>query len=291
MRGRKRGKKSDHGLGIVGMAIERRRCAPPAGPAKEQVGADPCDLVQAGAPIGHDPIGVVMRRIAHRLIDRAVQRLFGDIAGAAPGGVARLPAIERSIASEGELTPGRSIRALEHHAAHGFRKGGMAQTIEDDLRNRLLADGVVARFVDLGRGEAIDRALLIRGRAAHAERPGRGIGTVRERDRLVIGPRLIGREVDKPKRLHRRKLCRRYDMLAGHALRGDLGGRRREDQDRQRHRDRDERDHHQQRPHARARAQRFRRAQRVDQRLLHLSGLKPREGSPAPTDTARRYRS
>ena len=43
------------------------------------------------------------------------------------------PAQLRSVAGEGELASGLSVRALIHDAAHGLRKARRTDTVEDDL--------------------------------------------------------------------------------------------------------------------------------------------------------------
>ncbi len=98
-----------------------------------------------------------MGRPADRRIDRAGERIFGDLPGAAPAVGVRL-AGERSVAGEGELAAGGARRAFINDAADGAREGWVADPVEHDLSYRALAVGVlVAGLVIDGAREAVQR--------------------------------------------------------------------------------------------------------------------------------------
>src|SRR3546814_7090722 len=88
------------------------------------MGAHRRHLVEARTPIGDHPIGMVVRRIADRLVDMTSERGLRDIARAIPGRIRKTPR-ERAVAGEGELTAGRPLRSLEDDPAHRLGESGM----------------------------------------------------------------------------------------------------------------------------------------------------------------------
>src|SRR5204863_9302851 len=102
---------------------------------------------------------VIVRRVADRRVDRARQRGLSDPIGAAPAGRIGF-AVERAVAGEGELAPGRPRRAFVDDAADARREGGVADTVQHDLGNRSPAGVVLASsFVINGAGEALEGLL------------------------------------------------------------------------------------------------------------------------------------
>ncbi len=98
---------------------------------------------------------MVMGRMADGAEDFAVQRHRRDLAGPAPGGFGRLPFGQCAIAREGELATGRAFLPLEHDAADRLGKGRMTEAIEHDLRDGLLALGIVARLIEHARRQTV----------------------------------------------------------------------------------------------------------------------------------------
>jgi len=211
--GRQPGHQRDIGLDARIGAVERRRRAPPAGPAEEEVRADLGDLLEAGAPIGNNPVGVIMRRMAHRLVDRAGQCGAGDVARALPGGGGGRIAQHRAIAGERELAAGRALRALEHDAADRLGKGRVACAVDDHLRDRPLAHRIVAGLVIDCCSEAIDGAGPAILGTVDIERPGRRIGQGREGNGRIPGARVVRRHDLKLDRLHFRQFGLRHHSV------------------------------------------------------------------------------
>ena len=79
-----------------------------------------------------------MRGGANRRVNRAAQRLISAAAGRLPRYITVAPG-ERAIASKGELAASRALRTLEHHPAHGFGKGRVADPVKYHLHHRALA--------------------------------------------------------------------------------------------------------------------------------------------------------
>src|SRR3546814_7932564 len=70
------------------------------------MGAHRRHLVEARTPIGDHPIGMVVRRIADRLVDMTSERGLRDIARAIPGRIRKTPrerAVHRSEENTSEL--------------------------------------------------------------------------------------------------------------------------------------------------------------------------------------------
>ncbi len=150
------------------------------------------DLLEAGAPIGDHPIGMVVRRMAHRLVDRARQRGASDIAGALPGGSGGRIAQHRSVAGEGELATGRPLRALEHDAADRLGEGGVARTVDDDLRDRALAHRVIARLVIYGCGRQSTARARLSSAPVDVERARAGLGRGEKGMGSIPGAGIVG---------------------------------------------------------------------------------------------------
>ncbi len=152
-------------------------------------------LVERVAPIGHNPISMVVRSQADALIDRAGQYALCRGAGAVPGGVT-VAAIEGAVAGEGELAAGASFTALEDDAADRLGKRGMADAVEDDLTYRTLSVGVVAGLVKHRSRQTIAGAIKLGEVAVKSEwlggndRPGNKRNPGVYGARIVLGDRL-----------------------------------------------------------------------------------------------------
>ncbi len=81
----------------------------------------------------------------------------------------------------------------------------MAHAIEDDLRDGALAHGIVARFIDLRRGQAIHGAGQIRLGPFEPEWPRRRVGQPGKGDGGIERPRAVGGQGIDRHWLHRRR--------------------------------------------------------------------------------------
>src|SRR3546814_9743588 len=87
---------------------------PPSFPAEEQVRAHRSHLVQAAAPIRHDPVGMVMGGVSDGTEYSSRERCARNAACPFPCRL-RWHAGQSAIAGKGELTTGNAFRSLEHH--------------------------------------------------------------------------------------------------------------------------------------------------------------------------------
>ncbi|KQM95369.1 hypothetical protein ASE70_01210 [Sphingomonas sp. Leaf22] len=204
-------------------AAERTGRAPPSGPAEKQVRIDRRDLVEARLPIGDDPVGMIVRRIADRREHVARQCRRRDLARPVPIGL-RIGARQRPVAGEGELATGGAFRPLKHHAAHAFGKGRVAQSVQHDLCDGALPLRIVAGLVQHGGGEAVGRAGPIVEVASKAERSRRRVGAGNERHLGIEGAGVLRFQRAILDRLHRGR--RRFRGLRN-ALAARSGGMRR----------------------------------------------------------------
>ena len=94
---------------------------------------------------------MIVGRPANRRVDRAGERVFGDLPGAAPTVGVRLTS-ERSVAGEGELAARGAGRAFINDAADAVREGRVADPVEHHLGDRPLTVRVLVA------GLVIDRA-------------------------------------------------------------------------------------------------------------------------------------
>src|SRR5690606_37805443 len=111
----------------------------------------------AVAPIGPYPVGMVMGCEPDARVRDPREHHLRKHLRAAPGCVG-IAAVQRAIAGEGELAPGRTLGALEYHGTNRLGKGGVPDPVDDDLSDGLLAFRIIARFIEHRRGEAVPRA-------------------------------------------------------------------------------------------------------------------------------------
>src|SRR3546814_11592390 len=126
---RKTGDKRYPRLSLCARRTKSCRCAPPSFPAEEQVRAHRSHLVQAAAPIRHDPVGMVMGGVSDGTEYCSRESCARNAACPFPCRL-RWHAGQSAIAGKGKLTTGNAFRSLEHHAANSVRKRGMAQALE-----------------------------------------------------------------------------------------------------------------------------------------------------------------
>src|SRR5205085_6196157 len=140
---------------------------------------------QARRPIWMDGGGVIVHREADRAEDAAAQRGRGDPPGAVPGGAVH-DRTHDAGAGEAELAAGCPLGSLIDDAADRVRIGGVADAVQNDLRDGALAVvGLVARLVIDGLGQALERAVERRRIAARDIGLGRaaaGMSRRRKRD-------------------------------------------------------------------------------------------------------------
>src|SRR6476620_10670430 len=118
MHGGKRGAAERCGTWLVAAISlgENRRLAPAAIPPIKKMRSNDCVLGHGGGPVGHDIVGMIMGCPPNRRIDETGQRFLGDADCPLPAFCIRRT-VQRSVAGESELAPGRPRRALVNNSA------------------------------------------------------------------------------------------------------------------------------------------------------------------------------
>src|SRR3546814_2069124 len=131
---RKTGYKRYPRLSLCARRTKSCRCAPPSFPAEEQVRAHRSHLVQAAAPIRHEPVGMVMGGVSDGTEYCSRESCACNDECPLPCRL-RWHEGQSDIVGKGNMTTGNAFRSLENQDEKRVRKNGMAQAIEDELNN------------------------------------------------------------------------------------------------------------------------------------------------------------
>ena len=122
-----------------------------------------------------------MGRGTNRRVTFSGERFGGDLAGPVPEEF-RWLAAQRTIAGVRELTAGGALAALVDRAAHGARIAGVADPVQDDLRDSPLAGiGFHPGLIIDGLGQTVQRPAIVHCRAAK----GGGLDPMGRRGRII----------------------------------------------------------------------------------------------------------
>src|SRR5690606_33817522 len=131
-----------------------------SGPPVKDMRAKLVNLGQQRGPSRGDIIGMIMSRGANRSFDLPRQSGSRNLLGLLPSPLFRT-AVQRAVAYKGELAHRRQI-ALIDDPTYGVRKSGMANPVQDNLRDRATSGhGFVTRLIIDRLSQAKQRTPLI----------------------------------------------------------------------------------------------------------------------------------
>ena len=189
------------------------------------MGVNRDNLVEAGLPVRHHPIGVIMGGGSQRCGTRRHQEMSpASCRALGPGRIGEPVPRHRIVAGKAELAPGGPLRPLKHNAADRVGKGGVAGAVDNDLCDGALTQRVVAGFIKHCDSKAVEGAGALFRAPCKDKGPGAWVRRIYKGDGGVIGARLIHRHVLKRHGFDLRNLCFRHDPDRGHlvvAMRGE----------------------------------------------------------------------